>query len=116
MAHTIKNPDGALYKYSYELHYKDEQVVPAAVDWESVESNSGLSIAFLKHASIMIKDVDQYILVDPVFFGLPFIKDRKPLAFDIKDMPAPTHVLITHGHYDHLEEPSLAAIYPSHPH
>jgi len=115
LSQPTKNPDGALYNYSYAPYYKDERIMPVSIDWKSVKHNSGLSITFIKHASIMIKDIDRYILVDPVFFSLPFVKDFTPLAFDIKDMPPPTHVLITHGHYDHLDEPSLAALHPETP-
>ena len=115
LSQPTKNPDDALYNYSYAPYYKDERKVPVSIDWKSVKRNSRLSITFIKHASIMIKDLDRYILVDPVFFSLPFVKDFTPLAFDIKDMPPPTHVLITHGHYDHLNEPSLAALHPETP-
>ncbi|MBW2124487.1 MAG: MBL fold metallo-hydrolase [Deltaproteobacteria bacterium] len=40
----------------------------------------------------------------------PFIKDFSPIAFDLKAMPQPDVVLITHGHYDHLDKPSLARL------
>jgi L-ascorbate metabolism protein UlaG (beta-lactamase superfamily) len=104
------NPDSILYNYSFKPYYKDERVVPVSIDWEIVANIPGLSITFIKHACIMIKDKDQHVLIDPVFFDLPFIKGFSPLEFEINDMPAPSHVLITHGHYDHLDLPSLAAI------
>jgi L-ascorbate metabolism protein UlaG (beta-lactamase superfamily) len=101
-----------LYNYSYKPYYKDERVVPVTIDWETVANRPGLSITFIKHACIMIKDSDRYILIDPVLFDLPVVKALTPLNFDIEDMPAPDHVLITHGHYDHLDIPSLAAFDP----
>ena len=87
-------------------------MVPVSINWETVANTQGLSITFIKHACIMMKDRHQYILIDPVFNDLPFIKSFTPLDFDIHDMPAPNHVLITHGHYDHLDMPSLAALNP----
>ena len=105
-------PESILYNYSYKPYYKDERVVPVSIDWETVANRPGLSITFIKHACIMIKDKDQYILMDPVFFDLPFVKGFSPLEFEIKDMPAPSHILVTHGHYDHLDVPSLAALDP----
>ena len=57
----------------------------------------------------MIKDVDRYIIVDPVFSEIFwFIKDFSPLSFDLREIPRPQHILITHGHYDHLDIPSLS--------
>ena len=104
--------DTILYNYSFKPYYKDERVVPVSIDWETVANKQGLSITFIKHACILIKDRDQYILMDPVFFDLPFVKGFTPLEFDIRDIPTPTHILITHGHYDHLDLPSLAALDP----
>ena len=53
------------------------------------------------------------ILVDPVFFGLfPIFTNFTPLEFDIDTMPKPDHILITHGHYDHLDKDSLSVFAP----
>ncbi|MGA2108975.1 MAG: MBL fold metallo-hydrolase, partial [Syntrophorhabdales bacterium] len=38
-----------------------------------------------------------------------FVKDFTPLAFDVKKLPAPQHVLVTHGHYDHLDVTTLSS-------
>ncbi|MFH1934982.1 MAG: MBL fold metallo-hydrolase [Pseudomonadota bacterium] len=95
----------------FKAFYNEESVIPVSIDWEPVKRSNGLSITFIKHASVMIKDLDKYILVDPIFFGLfRFLNDFSPLAFDIKEIPLPDHVLITHGHYDHLDKPSLASL------
>jgi len=90
--------------------YPQERVVPVSIDWEAVKRSTGLSITFIKHACVMIKDLEQYILVDPLFFRLPYLKDFTPLTSDIKKMPQPDHVLVTHGHRDHMDKPSLASL------
>ncbi|MBW1701345.1 MAG: MBL fold metallo-hydrolase [Deltaproteobacteria bacterium] len=103
------------WKLFHENHFKSfynqERKVSVSIDWEPVRRDRGLSITFIKHATVMIKDLDTHILVDPVF-SCPFwfIKDFTPLAFDIEQMPNPHHVLITHGHYDHLDKPSLSRL------
>ena len=91
--------------------FDEERVIPVSIDWEPVRQHQGCSITFVKHASVMIKDEARYILVDPVFSDIFwFIKDFSPLEFDLQTMPQPQHVLITHGHYDHLDKPSLASL------
>ncbi|MBW2147743.1 MAG: MBL fold metallo-hydrolase [Deltaproteobacteria bacterium] len=93
----------------FESFYDEERVIPVSTDWTPIREHQSLSVTFLNHASIMIKDLGQYILVDPVFFGLSrLIKNFSPFAFDFKQLPRPDHVLITHGHYDHLDTRSLA--------
>ncbi|MGA6924767.1 MAG: MBL fold metallo-hydrolase, partial [Desulfosarcina sp.] len=89
----------------------DQPISRVAIDWEPVMAHRGVSVTLIKHATLLIKDVDRILLVDPVFNGLSwFIKDFSPLAFDLDDMPRPDHVLITHGHYDHLDIPSLKTL------
>ena len=95
----------------FRKSYDEEQVIPVTIDWEPIREHNGSSLTFLKHACVMIKDVDRYILVDPVFSDIFwFIKDFTPLTFDPREIPRPQHVLITHGHYDHLDKKSLATI------
>lgn len=98
-------------KNHFTDQYKNETVRPVSFDWKRVKSHRGLSITFINHASVMIKDRDTHILVDPVFDGLSFFIDNfTPLGPDLKEMPKPEHVLITHGHYDHLDLPTLKSL------
>jgi L-ascorbate metabolism protein UlaG (beta-lactamase superfamily) len=95
----------------FKSHYDQERVIPVSIDWEPIRDHGSLSVTFVKHASVMIKDQDQYILVDPIFSEIfRFIKDFTPLDFDLEEIPRPDHVLISHGHYDHLDTRSLSSL------
>jgi L-ascorbate metabolism protein UlaG (beta-lactamase superfamily) len=98
---------------AYADFLDDQPVTPVAIDWESVMSHRGVSVTFIKHSTLLIKDVNRILLVDPVFDDIFwFIEDFSPLTFDLEKMPQPDHVLITHGHYDHLDEASLKRLDP----
>ncbi len=98
----------------YSAFLDDQPLSPVTIDWEPIRAHRGVSVTFVKHATLMIKDVDRYLLIDPVFDDIFwFIKDYTPLAFSPAAMPRPDHVLITHGHYDHLDKASLARLAPT---
>jgi len=100
-----------LSQNSFGPFLKDQTIRPIAIDWEPVRGHQGVSVTFLKHASVLIKDVDRYLLVDPVFSGIfGFVEDFSPFTFSPRQIPEPDHVLITHGHYDHLDTPSLGTL------
>jgi len=91
----------------------DQPLLPVTIDWGPITAHHGVSITFIKHSTLLIKDVDRVLLIDPVFNSISWlIKDFTPLGFNLDDMPRPDHVLITHGHYDHLDKPSLAKLKP----
>jgi len=100
------------WKLFHENRFKDdfagEHVEPVSIDWKPIRRHRGLAVTYLKHASVMIKDEDSYFIVDPVFSDIFwFIKDFTPFTFNLRRMPQPDHILITHGHYDHLDKPTL---------
>ncbi|MDT8272716.1 MAG: MBL fold metallo-hydrolase, partial [Desulfomonilia bacterium] len=89
--------------------YRDERVKPVSIDWQEVKDHASVSVTFITHATVLIKDNESYLLVDPVLFGLFWpIKNFTPLEFPLDSMPRPDLVLITHGHYDHLDIRSLS--------
>ncbi len=92
----------------FKQFYKDEPLSPVTINWKPVHEHPGLSVTFVTHATLLIKDSGTSILIDPVLSGLfwPY-QDFTPLRFDVSDMPSPDYVLITHGHYDHLDADSL---------
>lgn len=97
----------------FKAHLAEQPVTMVRVDWPEIKKNNGVSVTFIKHASVLIKDGDHAVIVDPVFNDmLWFIKDFSPVAFGAADMPPIDHILITHGHYDHLNKPALAAFDP----
>jgi N-acyl-phosphatidylethanolamine-hydrolysing phospholipase D len=94
----------------FRSYLEEQPITPVQVDWEAVKRSDGLSVTFIKHASVLIKDGDSHLIVDPMFDEFFwFIKDFSPLAFDVSNMPKVDHILITHGHYDHASRPALAA-------
>ena len=92
----------------YEQEYDLEEVKPVSIDWNKVTEHDGLSVTYINHSSLLVRDKGVSFLIDPIFFGLrPLYEDFTPLEFDPASMPAPDHILITHGHYDHLDKDSL---------
>jgi len=101
------------FENPFREQYADEPVNPVKIDWKPIIAHEGLSVTFINHASVLIRDAGVSILVDPVFFGLfPIFTNFTPLEFDIDTMPKPDHILITHGHYDHLDKDSLSVFAP----
>ncbi|PLX52374.1 MAG: hypothetical protein C0611_08225 [Desulfobacteraceae bacterium] len=95
----------------FSPYLKDQSVHPIVINWSPIQAHQGVSVTFLKHAGVLIKDVDRYLMVDPMFSDLTwFIDDFSPFIFNPKQIPKPDHVLITHGHYDHLDKPSLSTL------
>ncbi|MBW1983898.1 MAG: hypothetical protein JRI53_04195, partial [Deltaproteobacteria bacterium] len=44
-------------KNHFTSYYKDEPVTPICIDWEPVRQHNGLAVTFIKHSSLMIKDL-----------------------------------------------------------
>ena len=102
------------HKNAYGDFLDDQPLSPVAIDWVPVKAHQGVSLTFIKHSTLLVKDGDRVLLIDPVFSSIMwFIKDFTPLGFDLNDMPQPDHVLITHGHYDHLDKRSLRVLNPT---
>jgi L-ascorbate metabolism protein UlaG (beta-lactamase superfamily) len=94
-------------KNHFKKYYKSEKTTEVKLKWQPVTARKGSAITFLKHSCIMIKDVDKYLLVDPIFFGLMWFEDFSPIVSGLDEMPRPDYVLLTHGHYDHLDTASI---------
>jgi N-acyl-phosphatidylethanolamine-hydrolysing phospholipase D len=92
----------------YENYLSGQMVQPVNIDWSRLKSRSGLSITFIKHAGVIIKEDDIFYYIDPVFDDIGFFfKDYSPRRFPLKQIPPADHILITHGHYDHLDIATL---------
>jgi len=75
--------------------------------------SSNPSITWIGHASVLLRLAGKTILVDPIFSEraspVSFAGPHRvvPLPFDVPDLPPIDVVLITHNHYDHLDEPTV---------
>ena len=98
-----------LYDNPYTKYFDDEPIKTVSMDWQAVSTGKGVSVTFLKHAGVVVRDEAELIFVDPVFRDIFFfIKDFTPLTESSLYLPRAAHVLITHGHYDHLDTASLS--------
>ncbi|PCJ31857.1 MAG: hydrolase [Gammaproteobacteria bacterium] len=79
-------------------------------------SNDALHIIKLGHSSILLKIKGEYWLLDPVFsdraspfnFAGPKRFHQPPIS--LEDLPLIDKVLISHNHYDHLDESSIKVL------
>ena len=96
-------------KNHFKPLYQKERITPIHLDKHAFHTRDNLSITFINHGCVLINDKGTKILIDPVFFGISsWIKNFTPLAFNPLDLPKPNHILITHGHYDHLDRKTIA--------
>ncbi|HEY4040983.1 MAG TPA: MBL fold metallo-hydrolase, partial [Rhodopila sp.] len=79
-----------------------------------------VAITFINHASFLIRLPGAVVLTDPIFsercspVAWAGPKRARPPGIALQDLPRPDTVLLSHNHYDHLDLPSLRAIYRSH--
>lgn len=70
---------------------------------------------WLGHSTILIKVSSKVIITDPVFWDLSFFVKRKTLfPIEVEKLPKIDYVLISHGHYDHLDKNSLEFLKEKH--
>ena len=121
---TFRNPEGSPerdpnVKWSYKIfneerkkikiEFPDDHVVPREKVLKDLEKNNKNDfIAWIGHATFLIKLGDTTIITDPLFS-----KNTGPLIFgpkryvdpaiQLKEIPKTDLLLLTHNHYDHLD-------------
>lgn len=103
------------YVREWDRPIADPPNVPTPLNWPE----RGLHVAWLGHATLLLR-IDGYtILTDPVFSdraGLNFgpltlgVKRLVGPAMDLERIPRPDLILLSHAHMDHFDIPSLTAL------
>ncbi len=79
-------------------------------------SDDNVHIVKLGHSTLLIKMHGEYWLIDPVFsmraspFSFIGPKRFQPTPISIDDLPPIDKVLISHNHYDHLDQAAIKAL------
>ena len=128
-SHTFKNLDPAYKRASYfaRLHslfiggtwlVPERRVspLPAAVpDLTGLRSNHhDATVTWIGHSTVLVQLDGVNILTDPTwagrsgpFSGLVGVRRYTPAPIRMEDLPPIDVVLISHDHYDHLDEPTV---------
>ena len=125
---TFRNPEGSPerdpnVKWSYkifneerkkiEINFPKDHVVPSEIVLKNLEKNKNEDyVAWIGHATFLIKLGDKTIITDPLFS-----KNTGPLIFGpkryvdpaikLEDIPQTDLLLLTHNHYDHLDTSTI---------
>ncbi len=107
------------WKLSSSPEYEPEEmkflpcVVPEAYR-KIVSSKNRAFIVWLGHNTFLIKAAGQYWITDPMFSERALVPRRRtPPAISIDEarrLPGRINIVITHNHYDHLDEASVRAL------
>jgi L-ascorbate metabolism protein UlaG (beta-lactamase superfamily) len=78
----------------------------------AADTEAPLKLCWVGHSTAMIQLGDRWVLTDPMFSSrfLWVMRRKAPLGFELKDLPSPGLVLISHEHRDHMDFPSLRAL------
>ncbi len=80
---------------------------------EDILNMSDNSVLRIAHSTLLLKLDGKYILTDPVFSEIitpfPFFGPKRfhELPITIEELPFIDYVIISHNHYDHLDEESI---------
>lgn len=94
--------------------YRDEEeqflpeVKPLTAEYLNLNDNF---FSWIGHASVLIKTADNTLIFDPVLGEIPFVKKRRTQSAltynEAGKINGRITILITHNHYDHLDEKSI---------
>ncbi len=89
------------------------EVIPGLKD-RILSLPDGDFIAWVGHATFLMRLGGQYWLVDPIFSERALLPKRHtPPALsieEVKELPGKLNIVVSHNHYDHLDEPSMKAL------
>ncbi|GAL86582.1 hypothetical protein MYP_3812 [Sporocytophaga myxococcoides] len=102
-----KNPQRAEKK-------KENYKVATIPNYNFINSDQNM-IVWLGHSTFYIQIDNVKILTDPVFFDLPFIKRKTELPLASENLINIEYLLLSHGHRDHFDVPSLKVVLANNP-
>ncbi len=110
-----KTPFNAVLKWKFSKLFKKEEVMQEhfSLKVERLKSadlqRSEDFLIWLGHATFYLQIDGVRIITDPVFYDLPMFPRLAPLPLD-PALLEPDLILISHGHYDHLDLRSLQTL------
>lgn len=72
-------------------------------------------IVWFGHASFFIRLGGVNILIDPVFYNIPFFKRHTPFPLDPAKLKGIDYILVSHNHLDHCDKHSLQLLSRNNP-
>ncbi len=110
-----KTPFNAVLKWKFSKLFKKEEVMQEHFSLKverlksaDLQQNEDFLI-WLGHATFYLQIDGVRILTDPIFYDLPMFPRLAPLPID-PTLLQPDLILISHGHYDHLDLRSLQTL------
>lgn len=104
---TAMMPDAPDGPAEWQVVAAEELASPTADGWR---------LTWLGHASFLLQGGGFSILIDPIFskfcapLPMPGLRRLVALPCAVADLPVIDAVLLTHGHYDHLDLPTLRSL------
>ncbi len=96
----------AKWKFSLNPQKESEEYKLKVIKNSAVLKEKEDYICWLGHASFLIQIDGKKILTDPCLTNPPTVDRLTELPFDIEEIE-PDYLLISHGHYDHLDSDSI---------
>ncbi|HHB51828.1 MAG TPA: Zn-dependent hydrolase [Saprospiraceae bacterium] len=72
-------------------------------------------LMWLGHSSFFLRMDGISILIDPVFFNLPFYKRKVKIPYKIEDFKNIDYILVSHNHRDHMDLGTLKILVKNNP-
>ena len=88
---------------------------PEVVDCTEFLRDGSDGLVWLGHATFLLRLEATTFLFDPILFDSRFLKRRHPLPCRPEDLTGIDFILLTHGHFDHLDEQSIKLLAQQNP-